>query len=176
METLNKLQETVKELNFTATKFVVSIREDYYENTGDANLSENLEFDNLEDAYNEYQNQLSIIKDIETDYSEFRNIELNAWDEDDYEMENLIEDTYKLDYSEEDYGQYRLSYRTSNNGIEGIRVEVIDERTKFETSAEGRFSTKIKQFATKKEVIDFIWAEKLNISKEDAEEIFDMAL
>lgn len=176
MTALNELRETVKELNFTASKFTVVVKEDYYENTGDANLSEINEYDNLEEAFNAYQTELSNIDSIDTDCSEFKNIELNAWDEDNYEMEELLSDSYELDYKEEDYGQYRVSYRLTNNGIEGILIEVINERTKFETSSEGRFSTKIVQFETKEEVIDFIWSEKLYISKDDAEEIFEMSI
>lgn len=176
MKTLQELQEKVNSLNFTATKFVLEIREDYHDNASDANLSESESFDNLNDALTAYNEALSTINEIETDYSEFKTIELNAWDEDDYEMEILIEDTYILDYTEADYGKYKVSYRPTNNGIEGIRVEVIDSRTKFEVSNESKFSTKIIQFDTETEVVDFIYTQKLYISQEDAQEIFDMSL
>lgn len=69
------------------------------------------------------------------------------------------------------HGKFQIGYLPNNNGIEISRIEKIDKYTDIHESSEGRFSPKFQIEDTIEDVIDFVYRQKLYISKEDATEI-----
>ena len=176
MKTLIQLSEEVNALKLENATFVVQIREDNDDNTGDANYSENKSFDTLEEAFEDYQNEVVKIKTFEGQGdSEFKTVELYVTDniESPYVYELLESENYRWTYSEDDYGKFLISYRPTNNGIEGVNVEIIDKYTPSYVNGDGRYSTKFQVKNTKEEAIKLIYNEKLYISMDDATEIFE---
>lgn len=69
------------------------------------------------------------------------------------------------------HGKFLISYLPKNNGINVYNIEKIDKYTDIHESSEGRFTPKFQIEDTIEDVINFVYTEKLYISKEEAEEI-----
>jgi hypothetical protein len=69
------------------------------------------------------------------------------------------------------HGKFQIIYRPTNRGIEIGNIELIDKYTDIYENSEGRFSLKVQIEDTIKDVIEFVYLEKLYISKEDAQEL-----
>jgi hypothetical protein len=69
--------------------------------------------------------------------------------------------------------KYQILYRKKNNGISIIDIEKIDKYTELRESGENRFDLKVQIENGKKNVIDFIYREKLYISMNDAKELLN---
>jgi len=69
------------------------------------------------------------------------------------------------------HGKFQIIYRPTNRGVEIGNIEKIDKFTDIHESGEGKFSLKVQIEDTLNEVINFVWKEKLYISKADAEEL-----
>ena len=69
------------------------------------------------------------------------------------------------------HGKFQIIYRPTNRCVEIGNIEKIDKYTDIYESSEGRFSLKVQIEDTIKDVIDFVYKEKLYISKEDVTEI-----
>lgn len=69
------------------------------------------------------------------------------------------------------HGKFQIGYLPKNNGITISNIEKIDKYTDIHESSEGRFSPKFQIEDTIEGVIDFVYRQKLYISKEDATEI-----
>jgi hypothetical protein len=174
MKTLQILNNEVNSLLNETSFYLVNVREDNYENTNDANLSESTTFDNLTEAFDFFQNEILNIKNFATE-SEYKEIELILNDEDDIFMV-LETESYVAQYSAEDYGKYILHYLPKNNGVSVKKIEIIDEKTNFFVNFDDRFSMKSEIYNTKNEVIDAIYHKSLYISMDDAVEIFEMTI
>lgn len=172
MKTLNELQNQVNGMNVENATFSVTVKEDEYENASDANYLESNAYDSLEEAHNVYVKE-SNQNHFESD-SEYREVELVISNEDIFEV--LESCTFSIEYTTEAYGKFLISYRPTNNGIEGVSVEKIDSDTKFQVSSQNRFGTKFEVKDTKNEVVLFIYNSMGNISMSDASEFFEMSL
>lgn len=71
------------------------------------------------------------------------------------------------------HGKFLIGYLPKNNGITISNIEKIDKYTDIYESSEGRFTAKFQIEDTIKDVIEFVYQQKLYISKEDANEIVD---
>jgi hypothetical protein len=69
------------------------------------------------------------------------------------------------------HGKFQIGYLPKNNGIEISNIEKIDKYTDIHESSEGRFSPKFQIEDTIEDVIEFVYQQKLYISKKDAAEI-----
>lgn len=69
------------------------------------------------------------------------------------------------------YGKFQIIYRPTNRGITVGSIEKIDKFTDLHESGENRFDLKVQIEETLNDVIDFVYREKLYISREQAEEI-----
>ena len=69
------------------------------------------------------------------------------------------------------HGKFLIGYLPKNNGIEIALIEKIDKFTDIRESSEGRFSIKFQIENTIENVIDFVYNQKLYISKNDAAEL-----
>lgn len=69
------------------------------------------------------------------------------------------------------HGKFLIGYLPKNNGIEIALIEKIDKFTDIRESLEGRFSIKFQIENTIENVIDFVYQQKLYVSKEDATEL-----
>ena len=69
------------------------------------------------------------------------------------------------------HGKFQIGYLPKNNGIEIALIEKIDKFTDIRESSEGRFSIKFQIENTIENVIDFVYNQKLYISKNDAAEL-----
>ena len=69
------------------------------------------------------------------------------------------------------HGKFLISYLPKNDGISISNIEKIDKYTDIYESSEGRFTPKFQIENTIEEVIEFVWQQKLYISKEDASEL-----
>lgn len=174
MKTLTELHEKLNSLQLDNPTFLVTIHEDEYENTSDPNHYGNDSFDSIEDAYEDYLNELKDISSFVSD-SEYKQVEIVAITEDgNYEV--LDSETYVQQYSAEDYGKYLISYLPTNNGIKCIEVNIIDAYTKFQVSADGRYSTKFQIEDTKEDAVKFIYEKSLYLSMEDVAEMLEISL
>lgn len=151
--------------------FVVNVRENNYDNTGDANYSKSETFSNLRDAYSFYDKELKNIKTFETE-SQFKEVEFILNDDNDI-FEVLDSETYNREYSKKEYGKYILHYKPSNNGASGFKVEKINSKTNFYVNDDKRFSVKSEIHNTQKEVINRIYKLMLYNSMEEAKEMFN---
>ena len=172
MKTLQILKNEVNALLNETSFFIVNSKEDNYENNGDANYSESKSFKTLEEAF-DYYNSLEI-SIFETE-SEYKEIELILNDDNDI-FEVLENESYIAQYSKEDYGKFVLHYLPKNNGVSVSKIEVIDSKTHFYVNEDKRFSMKSGIFDTKEEVIEKIYQLSLYISKEEAEEMYNINL
>ena len=69
------------------------------------------------------------------------------------------------------HGKFLIGYLPNNKGVTISNIEKIDKFTDIYESSEGRFSPKFQIEDTIEDVIDFVYQQKLYISKEDAKEI-----
>lgn len=69
------------------------------------------------------------------------------------------------------HGKFIIGYLPKNNGITISNIEKIDRYTDIHESSEGRFSPKFQIENSIVDVIDFVYQQKLYISKEEAVEI-----
>jgi hypothetical protein len=67
--------------------------------------------------------------------------------------------------------KYQILYRDSNKGIIICEIEKIDKYTELRESGENRFDLKVQIEKSKKDVIDFVWRQKLYISIDAAKEL-----
>ena len=67
--------------------------------------------------------------------------------------------------------KYQIIYRKNNNGVTICDIEKIDKYTVLRESGENRFDIKVQIEKSKKDVINFVYTEKLYISPKDAKEI-----
>ncbi len=174
MENLKKLQEKINILDIEVKDFVVIVKEDNYNNTGDPNYYEAESFKTLEEAYNDFISEKENISSLETE-SEYKIIEFAVSDEKG-DLKEVEVEAYKMQYTAEDYGKYLLSYRPTNNGVEGIKIVLIDEKTPYCVSPNNKFSVKFEVVETREDVVLRIYDLCLYISMEDAEEQFDLSL
>ena len=69
------------------------------------------------------------------------------------------------------HGKFFISYLPTNKGINILNIERIDKYTDIHENSEGRFAPKFQIENTIDEIIDFVWKQKLYISKEYASEL-----
>lgn len=69
------------------------------------------------------------------------------------------------------HGKIQIAYIPTNRGINICEIEKIDKFTEIRESSEGRFSLKVQIEENVSDAIDFVYRQKLYISKEDAAEI-----
>jgi len=69
------------------------------------------------------------------------------------------------------HGKFLIGYLPKNNGVTISNIEKIDKYTDIHESSEGRFTSKFQIEDTIEAVIDFVYRQKLYISKEDAAEL-----
>jgi len=69
------------------------------------------------------------------------------------------------------HGKYQIVYRPTNNGITIGSIELIDKYTDIYDSSEGRFSLKVQIEDTLDDVVQFVYQEKLYMSKDDVKEL-----
>ena len=69
------------------------------------------------------------------------------------------------------HGKFLIGYLPKNNGISISNIERIDKYTNIHESSEGRFSPKFQIENTLNDMVDFVYQQKLYISKEEATEI-----
>jgi hypothetical protein len=67
--------------------------------------------------------------------------------------------------------KYQILYRNSNNGIVISDIEKIDKYTVLHESSENRWGAKVQIEKSKKDVIDFVYRQKLYISIDAAKEL-----
>ena len=118
MKTLNEIKNEIKKLSFTPDAFRIYIKEDTYENTSDPELLEITEFKTIEEAYNLYINEVKNIKTIEStsEIPDFKLIEIQAGEDDFYDMEVLDDEEYIMDYTE-DYGKLVIQFHHVGKGM-----------------------------------------------------------
>lgn len=69
------------------------------------------------------------------------------------------------------YGKFQIIYRPTNNGITIGNIEKIDKYTELHQSGENRFDLKVQIKDNLNDVIDFVYCEKMYISKKEAREL-----
>ena len=69
------------------------------------------------------------------------------------------------------HGKFQIVYRPTNKGITVGSIEKIDKFTDLHESGENRFDLKVQIEDSLNDVIDFVYREKLYISRAEAEEI-----
>lgn len=117
MKTLNELQKKVENLNFKATIFVVTIAEDYFDNTGNPCYSSQTAFDNISDAFACFKKESKQMSVFEANEScDYKVIELLAWDDSQYDMEVLCELTERVNY-EDHYGKLVIEFQHVGKGM-----------------------------------------------------------
>ena len=174
MKNVEELQKEIALLNIEVTEYIVIVKEDNYDNTGDPNYYKVGGYDTLEEAYNDFISEKEKIATLES-YSEFKTVEF-AVREEDGGIQEVVVETHVVSYTQEDYGKYLLSYRPTNNGIEGIEIKVIDESTPYCVADDKKYSVKFEVLESKEDVVLRIYSLCLYISIEDAEEQFDLSL
>ena len=174
MKNLQILTSEANALINETSFFIVNTKEDNFENVDNPNYSESKIFENLEEAFDYFSQQVTYIETFETE-SEYKEVELILNDENDV-FEVLDSEKYEAKYSKEDYGKYILHYLPKNNGISVSKIEIINENTQFYVNEDKRFSIKSEICDTKQAVIEAIYHNSLYISKAEAEEIFELFL
>ncbi|POS00928.1 hypothetical protein Q361_11732 [Flavobacterium croceum DSM 17960] len=169
METLTELTQRIENLVNQSSVFIVITRENNYQNTGDANYSEDIEFTTLPEAYQFYLDQCT---DTFETQSEFKEVELILNDENDI-FEVLLSETYVAQYKEEDYGKFILHYLPKNNGIAVSKIETLNAKTPYYVNQDKKFTMTSEMFDTKEDVIQAIYNYSLYISMDEAEELFE---
>lgn len=169
---LADLRDRVKELNPEGGGFfVVVVKEDNYDNTGDAIYRTEEKYDNLEDAFKAYKAEVKNIENI--DYGcDYKEIALVLYSEDGDVIDDVLSSLYNNNY-DKDHGKYLLCYFPKNNGVRIAKVELIDKSTKFISSDDSRYGLKTEIHDTKEDVIKAIYDKSLYISMDEAEEIFN---
>ena len=95
MNNIETVKQKINELKFKPTKFVVNIIEDYNGNTNNPIYQDTKSFNNIEDAFNEYIKALSTIKDnLSNEIMDYKQIELIATDNTNYDFEVLLDEIY----------------------------------------------------------------------------------
>ncbi|MDD3875415.1 MAG: hypothetical protein PHT69_02225 [Bacteroidales bacterium] len=155
---LEEIKEEIGKLSFKPAKFIVRVAEDAYENTGDPYNLDTFEFDSIKDAYEKYKNEVADIKTMNAqEVPDYKQIELQAWDEDMYEMEILADEGYDVSY-EDDYGKLVIQYQHVGKGMnyahKFIGLFFLDEYTEKDIS-----NNPDKMFST--------WTNILDITEED---------
>lgn len=69
------------------------------------------------------------------------------------------------------FGKIQISYIPTNRGVNICEIERIDKFTELRESKEGRFALKIQIEDNLNDAIDFVFRQKLYISKAEATEI-----
>jgi len=145
--TLEEIKDNIKKLSFKPKNFLVRVAEDAYENTNDPYNLDTYSFDNIKDAYEKYKEEVANIKTMNAqEVPDYKQIELQAWDEDDYEMEILDEVSYNVSY-EDDYGKLVIQYQHVGKGMnyahKFIGLFFLDKYTEKDISnnPDKRFST-----------------------------------
>jgi hypothetical protein len=165
MKTKTQLQ---KDSNLYS-KFAVIVREDNFDNAGDAEFKESEYFNGFEDAYIAYVNEVAKIKNLATN-SEYKGVEFCAILDDDFGFEEIDSEIYIVVYEPTDFGKILLC-RIQNRGF--VSAEIIDKNTKYFGNDDRRFAPKSYVFDTQKEAIQYIYDTLLYISLEDAEDILN---
>lgn len=155
---LTQIDEEISKLSFKPDSFRVVVTEDAWENTGDPYNLDVYEFDNLEDAYQKFVEELKDIKNMyASENPDYKSVQLEAWDEDDYEMETLDDERYDVSY-EDDYGKLVIQYQHVGKGMnyahKFIGLFFLDEYTEKDLS-----NNPDKMFST--------WTNILDITEED---------
>lgn len=155
---LTQIEEEISKLSFKPASFRVVVTEDAWENTGDPYNLDVYRFDNLEDAYQKFVEELKDIKNMyASENPDYKGVQLEAWDEDDYEMETLDDERYDVSY-EDDYGKLVIQYQHVGKGMnyahKFIGLFFLDEYTEKDLS-----NNPDKMFST--------WTNILDITKED---------
>lgn len=157
-DSLESIKNKIEKLRFKAVNFRVLVKEDAHENTNDPFLVEAAEFDNIKEAYDAYSQEIKNIRTLNAnEVAEYKVVELQAWDQDNYDMEILAEETYNVSY-EDDYGKLVIQYQHVGKGMnyahEFIGLFFLDKYTEknISTNPDKRFST---------------WTSILDIEKKD---------
>lgn len=155
---LTQIEEEISKLSFKPVSFIVVVTEDAWENTGDPYNLDVYRFDNLEDAYQKFVEELKDIKNMyASENPDYKGVALEAWDEDDYEMEVLDDERYDVSY-EDDYGKLVIQYQHVGKGMnyahKFIGLFFLDEYTEKNLS-----NNPDKMFST--------WTNILDITEED---------
>lgn len=155
---LEEIKEEIGKLSFKPAKFIVRVAEDAYENTGDPYNLDTFKFDSIKDAYRKFVEELKDIKNMyASENPDYKGVQLEAWDEDDYEMETLDDEIYEVSY-EDDYGKLVIQYQHVGKGMnyahKFIGLFFLDEYTEKNLS-----NNPDKMFST--------WTKILDITKED---------
>ena len=79
----------------------------------------------------------------------------------------------KMNTQTELHGKFLIGYLPTNNGIRISNIEKIDKYTDIHESSEGRFKPKFQIEDTIEDVIDFVYQQKLYITKEHATEMVE---
>lgn len=117
MKTLAELREKAQEIQFLPVNFIVQTKEDYHENTNDPCYLETKTFDNLQDAYTYFQKEVEYEKSfVSSENCDYKEIEIQAWDDEMYEMEILETRTYVVDFSEH-YGKLVIEFEHVGKGM-----------------------------------------------------------
>jgi hypothetical protein len=163
----------MKTLEEIKTKdYVVQITEDTYENKGNPLFLKCISFQDIEEARKAFHTACELVRSLETD-PEYKEIELYERDADGNYTELIAHLFYKVEYPIEDYGKFLLTYSNTNNEPNFIRIEVIDQSTKFYASSKDRYGIKYAVFDINEECAMYIYLQSLHVSEIDAKQMFN---
>ena len=103
MKKIEKLQGKIDLLNIEVIEYIVIVKEDNFDNTGDPNYYEVGGYYTFEEAYNNFIYEKEKIATLES-YSEFKTVEF-AVREKDGGIQEVVVETHVVSYTQEDYGK-----------------------------------------------------------------------
>ena len=171
MKTLQTLEAKISETITETSFFVVSVKEDNHDNTGDQKHCETETFSTLAKAFEVYQ---KIDVSAFQTQSQYRTKELEMYDA--FGGSEIIDgEICNAEYTPADYGKYVLHYLPTMSGASVKKIEFIDAETPFYVNDDNRFSIKSEVYSTRDEVINAIF-EYTYTSKSEAERLFNEIL